>query len=280
MISVCRITAITIVLAWYFLGLQAQADSNIPPKNTQKQWTASVAVEFNTWSLDGTLVNRTDLYNGDFGSFLATGDSMNVKKETIPTFNINLNRNAWTLGLYYLPIEFSGLGTAKAQIDTTLNGSQAGAYITVPLKSNFDINVILGKLSYDLIRTPNSVFGLGAGIGELDVNIDLLATGLDSWDYIEKEPFGFLNLHMSNRYGAFFYGFSVNAIKVDIENIEESFSDYKVDLGYRIIDKHVQWDISAGFRRMDIDLTLSNAQDETSLQLGIKGPYLGLRASF
>lgn len=247
---------------------------------TPNEWHTTVHTEVNYWRLSGTIENQVDLDSDNYGAFFATSESLNVQKETIPAISASAKYNRWTAGLYYLPIEFSGVGTAKGEIDLTVGDTQIGAFANVPLASRFDLHVALGKFSYDLISASDRVFGIGFGLGQLDIDIDLDSPQLTGLKYTESDPFGFLNIHMANRQGRFFYGFSLNAIKVELGGINESYSDYKIDFGYRILEGNLLCDLTFGYRHIEVNMDIDSQQETTKINLGVKGPALGLSVHF
>ena len=242
-----------------------------------QNWAVSLSSEVNSRHLEGTLVNRSNISeNQVFGTFLATGDSMNLGREYATTVYVSARYNKWVFGFQYLPTSFSGLGTAQAELEV----ENFGGFVSVPVESDIRVDMLFGKVSYNLINEEDRVFGIGLGVGQLHIDLNVTPDVGSYLIYREKQPFGYLNFHMANRHERFYYGFTINAIKIKFEEIAENFSDYKIDFGYRMIDTAVKWDILAGYRLMNIEFDMHFPPNTTSADVQLKGPFLGLSVSY
>jgi len=98
--------------------------------------------------------------------------------------------------------------------------------------------------------------------------------------YQGTQPFGFLNMHMSSRYKRFLYGFNVNGISAEFEGVQVTYSDYKTDLGYRVIDKRVTFDIVGGYRLVNFFADIKYSTGHVVSTLGLESPFLGVTVAY
>ena len=85
---------------------------------------------------------------------------------------------------------------------------------------------------------------------------------------------------MENNYKRFLYGFSVNAISATFSGVEVDYSDYTVNLGYRLSDKIVKWDIVGGYRLVNFSIDIETGQTMIKAITHLKGPFIGVSVSY
>jgi len=245
------------------------------PKD-KRNWHFFANIVFTSRTLDGSIVNKNALNDDAFGNLVATGDSMNLDTSNSFMYILAAQYKKWRFGLNYAPTSFSGQGYAIV----ALTGSSAGVLAKTPLNTDIDVNLLLGKLSYDLIETQNSKFGVGAGLGASYIDLNIIPQVGDSIIYKGDQPFGFLSIYMFNNYQKFLYGFAINAISATFTGVEVDYSDYTVDLGYRLSDKEIKWDIVGGYRLVNFSIDLEDGQDTISATVKLQGPFLGVSATY
>jgi hypothetical protein len=262
----------------FFMPSAWSAEEAEPTEDAQKHrdWHFFANISYTTRTLDGSIVNKNALNYGAFGDMVATGDSMNLDTSDSFMYTVAAQYKKWRLGLNYAPTSFSGQGYAVV----ALTGSQAGVLAQTPLNSNIDVNLLLGKLSYDIIQTKDSRFGVGAGLGTSYIDLNITPQVGNAIVYNGDQPFGFLSVYMQNNYHGFLYGFNVNAISATFTGVEVNYSDYTVDLGYRLSDKTVKWDIVGGYRLVNFSIDIEDGENLIQAITHLQGPFVGLSATY
>jgi hypothetical protein len=228
------------------------------------------------YPLGGNIVDKRDLKGGAFGSLIATGDSMDVGTSDTAMLALAAQYKRFGIGLSYMPTTFTGQGSALV----VGSGANAGAYIKTPLDSNINVDMLLANVSYNFIQTSTSVFGIGLGLGQTSIDLNMTPEVGTPIIYNGTTPFGFLNIHMANTYKRFLYGFSLNGISMKLKNESITYSDYKVDIGYRLIDKVVKCDIIGGYRMVNFAIDLNGAASEVTTDITLEGPFLGVSVTY
>jgi len=241
-------------------------------KSSHRNWHFNVNIAYTSRTLSGTIANQTGITDNVFGDLVATGDSMNVDSSNGVMLALGAQYKRWGMGLNYMPTSFTGQGSAIV----TLGGNQAGVVVKTPLNTNIDVNMLLANGSYNFIQTKNTVFGVGIGYGRTDISLNITPDVGNPIIYDGQQPFGFLNLHMSSSYKKFHYGFALNGISATFSGVEVDYSDYKVDLGYRVIDKAFKMDLVGGYRLVNFAIDIENGPDIVKASVALQGPFLGL----
>jgi hypothetical protein len=65
-------------------------------------------------------------------------------------------------------------------------------------------------------------------------------------------------------------------IGADFEGSDIVYSDYTVDLGYRLIDKRIKIDIVGGYRMVNFAIDLEGESGEIAVDVTLEGPCLGV----
>lgn len=242
----------------------------------ERDWHLSFSAVYSGRGLDGSIINKSALNNDVFGSLVATGDSMNVGSSKGFMLSAGAQYKRWGLSLNYMPTSFSGDGSAIVDV----GGSDAGARFKTGLSTDIDIEMVLGNLSYNFIQTENMVFGIGAGFGRTSIDLNIIPAIGNSIVYDGEQPFGFLNMHMANSYKKFLYGFSVNGISGTFDGVFVDYSDYKIDVGYRAIDRYVKCDIVGGYRKVNFAINIESDQETVATKVTMEGPFLGLNLTY
>ena len=238
------------------------------------QWQASVL--YSSRTLDGTIVRQTEVANGVFGDLMATGDSMDLGSSDKFMFGVAGQYKQWRAGLNYLPTSYSGQGFAIVD----LGGSQTGVLHRTPLSTDINVDMLLANLTYDLIQTSTSRFGVGVGAGRTQIDLNIIPELGNSIIYEGTQPFGFVSVYMANRYQNFLYGFNVNAISATFTGVHVNYSDYNLQLGYRLSDDDIKWDVVGGYRRVNFSIDLEFERDVVQADTSMTGPYVGVTMTF
>lgn len=237
-----------------------------------RDWHFNLNIAYTSRTLDGMIVDKRAITNDAFGSLIATGDSMNVGSSDGLMLAAGAQYKKWGFGLNYMPTSFSGTGSAVVE----LGGGGGGVVVKTPLNTDIEVNMLLANVSYNFIQNRNMVFGVGVGFGQTSIDLKVIPDVGNSIVYEGEQPFGFLNVHMSNNYKRFLYGFSLNGISGNFGGAEVDYSDYKVDLGYRVMDKKVKCDLIGGYRMVNFAIDLEYGQNVVTADITLKGPFLGV----
>lgn len=241
-----------------------------------RDWHYNLAVVYSSRSLDGTLVNQTPIAKDAFGSLVATGDSMNVGTSDDFMFAAGAHYKRWGIALNYMPTSFTGRGSALAEV----GGSGSGVIVKTPLNTNIDVNLLLANVTYDFIKTESSVFGIGAGLGRSSIDIAIIPDLGEPIIYSGDQPFGFLNIHMASNYKKFHYGFAMNSVSATFDGVDVDYSQYTVDLGYRVLSNTVKLDIVGGYRLVNFAMNIENNQNIVKTSIALEGPFLGINLAY
>lgn len=258
----------TMLSAWLSLGAARASDEELP-----SDWHIGGSIVYSSRSLDGSVVNRNSLAGDAFGTLIVTGDSMNVDDSNNAMLSLAVQYKRFGIGLNYMPTSFKGSGYALVAV----GGTNVNTMVRTPLETDISVDMLLVNAYYNIIQTTNSVFGVGLGFGRTTVDIGIVPDVGPAIIYDGTQPFGFLSLHMQNRYKQFLYGFSLNGISADFEGVGVVYSDYKVDLGYRLVDGRQKVDLVGGYRMVNFALDLEWAGNTTDTDVTLEGPFLGVK---
>ncbi|MYM63904.1 hypothetical protein [Pseudomaricurvus sp. HS19] len=244
--------------------------------NETPDWVWQASLLYSSRTLDGTIVRKTEIANGVFGDLMATGDSMDLDHSNEFIYSVAGQYGKWRVGLNYLPTSYSGDGYAIV----SLGGSQTGVLQKTRLATDINVDMVLASLTYDLIQTSSSRFGVGVGAGRTQIDLNIIPRIGNSIIYEGHQPFGFVSVYMANRYRNFLYGFNVNAISATFTGVHVNYSDYNLQLGYRLSDDDIKWDIVGGYRRVNFSIDLEFERDVVEADTNMTGPYIGIAATF
>ncbi|TYK67085.1 hypothetical protein [Colwellia echini] len=243
---------------------------------TPDNWHFSGNIAYSNRALDGTIVNQTEDNNGQFGELFTTGNEMNVGTSSSTMVELAVQYKRYGVGLNYMPTSFNGEGTALV----AASGDNAGFFVQSPLDSQIDVEMLLANFYYNIIQTPDTVFGVGLGLGQTSIDFNIKPELGNDLAYTGDQPFGFLNLHFSSNYNRFLYGFSLNGINAAFSGVDVDYSDYRVDLGYRVSDAEIKIDIIGGYRLINFALDIEDGEDKAATDISLSGPFLGITVTY
>jgi hypothetical protein len=260
------------------LPLFAAAEEQIIEDQKPDPWHIYGSVVYSSRTLDGSITDVTQGGNNGFGSMLATGDSMNLEPSNSGMLALGIQYKRFGLGINYMPTSFEGQGYALV----AASGSNLGVMEKTALNSSINVDMLLANIYYNIIQTPNTIFGIGAGLGQTSVDVSIVPDSAVATPIIYNgtQPFGFLNLHFSSCYKRFLYGFALNGVSMDVDGVNIVYSDYKVDLGYRMIDKRVKLDLIGGYRLVNFGMDLKYDSTKVDVNVSLEGPFLGVQAIY
>lgn len=239
-------------------------------------WNVSARAEVYAWPLDGSVVNEGRSPSNISSSFAATGDSLNLSTEAIPQLSVIASDRQWSFGAHYLPLHYEGSGYGAGG----LVGSSVGGFASVAVDAGIDIDFLLAEGWYNLIATDTSLLAVGVGLGQIDVAMDFVVAGGSSFNYDVESPFGYVSVKMVNRVDRFFYGAVIGGMVFNSDRVNANETDYRLSLGWRLLQGKTPVDIDGGWRHMQLGLDIDSADSSNSVDLELKGPYLGVMATF
>jgi hypothetical protein len=245
-------------------------------ENKPSDWHVGGSVVYSSRTLDGSVVNKNNLSGDVFGTLIVTGDSMNVGDANGAMLALAVQYKRFGIGLNYMPTTFKGSGFALAEVGTP----GGGAFVKTPLDTDIDIDMLLANVYYNFIQTTNSVFGVGAGFGQTAIDLSIVPGVGSPLVYEGTQPFGFLNLHMQSRYNKFLYGFALNGLSMEFQGANIVYSDYKVELGYRLVDTRVKFDLVGGYRMVNFAMVLEGAGSKIDTDVTVEGPFIGVNMMY
>jgi len=254
----------------------AEQSASLENTSDRRDWHIFANISYTSRTLDGSVNNRSAIANDVFGDLVASGDSMNLDTSQTFMYTLGVRYKRWGLGLNYAPTSFSGQGYAIV----TLSGASAGVLQKTPLNTDIDVNLLLGRLTYDIVQTGASRFGIGAGLGKSYIDLSIIPQVGDSIVYDGSQPFGYFSIYMANTYNGFLYGFNMNAISANFSGDEVDYSDYTVDLGYRLSDKEIKWDIVGGYRLVNFSIDIEDGSDMVKAITHLQGPFVGVSVTY
>lgn len=238
-------------------------------------WHVVGNVVYSSRSLDGVIASKNAINDGVDGDMVTTGDAMGVDASQGVMLAIGAQYKRFGLGLNYMPTSFEGTGTALVAV-----AGSGGFFTSTPLETKIDVDMLLATAYYNLVQTPDTVFGLGFGLGQTMVDLSIVPETGTPLAYDGQLPFGFLRLHFNSRYKRFLYGFALNGLSMDVDGANIAYSDYKIDLGYRLVDKRYKLDLVGGYRLVNFAVDLEGTTGEVGADVSLEGPFLGLTAIY
>ncbi|MGH8492164.1 MAG: hypothetical protein ACRERR_03515 [Moraxellaceae bacterium] len=239
-------------------------------------WDVSVRAETYAWALDGNVVNEGKSPSNISSSFAATGDSLNFSAEVIPQLSVIASNRQWSFGAHYLPLHYEGSGYGLAG----LVSSSVGGFASAAVDAGIDIDFLLAEGWYNLIATDSSLLSVGVGLGKIDVGMDFAVGGGARFNYDAESPFGYMSVKMVNRVDRFFYGAIIGGMLFNNDDVNANETDYRLSFGWRLVQGKTPVDIDAGWRQMQLSLDIDSVDSHNSVNLDLKGPYLGVMATF
>lgn len=261
------LTLVCLACSAYAFAEEGQKPSN---------WHFFGSVVYSSRALGGTIASKNAISDGVDGDMVTTADAMGVDDSNGAMLSIGAQYKRLGIGLNYMPTSFEGSGSALVAV----GGGTAGIFTSTPLETDISVDMLLASMYYNLIQTQDTVFGIGAGFGQTMVDISIVPDVGTALTYDGQLPFGFLRLHFSSKYKRFLYGFALNGLSLDVDGVNIVYSDYKLDLGYRLIDKRTKLDLVGGYRLVNFAADMTGTGGEIAADVSLDGPFLGIAAIF
>jgi hypothetical protein len=224
--------------------------------------------------LDGDI--RTDT---SVGAATNSWDDLGLDdEEGTPGATVNLKWGMPHLSISTQGSSFSGTGIIESEID--LDGEIIG--VGAQVDSDVDLGVTSALLTWDLVP-GDFEFGLGLGLVALDLDMKFLddVTGTTATTD-ETLPVPVLAARVGLSAGSWEAAGTLAGLEIDVEGDTVSFFDLDAYGKYHFMGGEDRLGASFvfGYRDTNLDLDYEDGPDEVDVELGISGPYIGLRLSF
>ena len=126
-------------IAW---GSDAKADTYLHhASGDSDSWRLTATGEVFSSSLEGNLTNIGRIPANQAGSFSASGSTLNLSRESIGQIRVAASNRRWSLGLQFLPVEYSRNGSGLVAV--TSGGS--GGFVSANVESDLSINFAMAE---------------------------------------------------------------------------------------------------------------------------------------
>jgi hypothetical protein len=253
------------MLSKYLLSLALLASCSAP--------SVSVIPAMIDNSLDGSIsASSTGVASeGNDLDGLGLGDS-----DLVFAPRVDLNFLSSQISITNSSSSFSGSGTLDADID--FGGSLIEALKSVD--TEMDISATSLLWTFNFINTDTAHFGVGLGLSVFDFDLKMEETGapMNSTATDEILPVPLIGIRAGGDLGMIRIAGSLSALQVDADGGEISVTDLDVYAGIDVIGD--TGSLIVGYRSFDLDASYEDGGDSVALELGLGGPYFGLRLSF
>lgn len=171
---------------------------------------------------------------------------------------------------------FSGSGTLDAEIDFGGDGIGVG----VDVDTEMDISATSLLWTFNFINSDTAHFGIGLGLSVFDFALEMEEVGapLNTTATDEMLPVPLIGIRAGGDLGKIRIAGSLSTLQVDADGGQISVTDLDVYAGFDIIGD--TGSLIVGYRSFDLDASYDDGADSVALELGLGGPYFGLRLSF
>jgi hypothetical protein len=172
-------------------------------------------------------------------------------------------------------------GAGKVQGTLTIDGETISG--GTPVDSRFDLGAYSGVITWDVLPVGPLELGLGVGLTLVALEIDVTAestgvrVGTD-----ESFPVPLFAGRVGFEGSRFNLGASVGAIDVAVSDGELTLTDVDVfgELALFGVGRRPLGWLVGGYRSFEVGAQYDDGDSRVDADLGVSGPYLGLRLSF
>lgn len=208
----------------------------------------------------------------------ADTDELGLDTEAVTQGRIDLDGDAFHLIADGFSTSYSGDGTLSNTF--TLGGQSIT--VNTPVSTDLDLDYYRLQLIYDLVPGEVLDLGIGPGIGYVDYNLRLRSKLAPvTVETSTNFPFTFLGVRAGKAMGDFETVALLGGLGWSTEYQDFSYYDLDVYAGYRLFGKgRVQGKIVAGYRQLVVDYRYHDLGSKAHLDVGLQGPYIGLKVDF
>jgi len=263
------LTALSIFVAAAGVGQPALA------QQPESDWGFHASLGWSWRQIDGTLFSVAPPLSGR-----ATTDSLGLGSSSDAQATLGMRWRRVGVQLLYLPSEFTGEGTLVQALDFG-NGPVMGG--STPISSDIKVAMTLANVEYDLLGRADMDWGIGAGFGKVDLDIELvLETGPDA-TISGNVPFGYLTTSFTKRWHRFSASVGVQGLSASMDNYAITYKSLRLAGAYKIYARDkMRLDASLGYRYVEFkyDFDDSDSGARTSTDFSLAGPFIGLRVAW
>ncbi|MCP3914901.1 MAG: hypothetical protein GY711_04980 [bacterium] len=209
----------------------------------------------------------------------ASADSLGLDEDEgvfLPRADLDWDRMHVTVQGY--SAEFSGEGVADATLDL---GDGNPITVGAAVRSDADLTLLTGSVTYDFFPGLPFELGLGAGLGLIDYDVRIAAiAGPGAIETDDDLPFGFLTLRLARAFGDFELVGIASGVGVEFDDDDVDYFDADVSLGWRVVERSLDLQLMGGYRFQTLDYEFSNNGGRSGVDIDLDGPYVGLVLSF
>ena len=238
-------------------------------------WVFNASVGWSWREIDGTLFSVKPPITG-----LATTDSLGLGSSSEAQAALGMRRKRLGVQLVYLPTEFSGEGILVQALDFG-NGPVIGG--STPISSNIKVAMTLANIEYDVLGRADMDWGIGAGIGKIDLDIDLAPEIGSNVTISGDVPFGYLTTTYTKRWQKFSASIGVQGLSLSMGEYTITYKSLSLAGAYKIYSRdRMRLDAIVGYRYVDFDYDFDddNTDARTSTDFTLAGPYIALRIAW
>ncbi len=244
----------------------ASASEDDSPKNL----TLFGAIAYGPRDISGTIfVNRSGL-----ATATATAETLGLSTSRAFQYKLGAQYKRWRFTLNYLPTNYTGNGFTDLQISI---GDLPPIPAKTSVSSNIDVNLLLGDISYDVLRNERWVASLGVGLGRTDIDIALVPAVGQPLAFNGATPFGYiggdLRYSFAERWNVLM---GLQWISGEFDGSSIDYGNYNVALGYVLTQKRLRTNLVGGYRRVNFKFDYNVSGEQITTDLTLEGPYVGL----
>lgn len=265
LLTITKLTPL-LILSYLLTALQVQADEAV------SDWAFHTVLGWAWRDIDGTLFSHEPPLTG-----AATTDSLGLGSSSEPTAVIGARWKRFSAEFVYLPSKFSGEGYLHQSIDL---GPGPIIDTNTPIKSDLEVTMMLADIQYAIIKRSNMEIGVGAGAGQVDLDIAMIPAVGPEVNVSGTVPFGYLTVTFLKRWDKLVFNLGAQGLSVSKGENSVSYNSANAVLGYRVYQRgSLGFDVIAGYRYVNFEYTFddnhSDARSSTDFEL--KGPNVALR---
>ena len=198
------------------------------------------------------------------------------ESEIVFTPKVDLNFLSSEISISTSSTSFAGSGTLDAEIE--FDGEAVG--VGTDVDTEMDVTATSVLWTFNFVNTDTAHFGLGLGLSGLDFDLAIQETGnpLNSTTSDEVLPVPLIGLRAGGDLGPVRLEASYATLQVDADGGEIAVNDLDIYAGLDVFGD--SGSVVVGYRSFDVDASYDDGADSVALELGLGGPYLGVRLGF
>jgi len=198
------------------------------------------------------------------------------ESEIVFTPKVDLNFMSSEISISTSSTSFAGSGTLEAEIE--FDGEAVG--VGTDVDTEMDVTATSVLWTFNFVNADTAHFGLGLGLSGLDFDLAIQETGnpLNSTTSDEVLPVPLIGLRAGGDLGPVRLEASYATLQVDADGGEIAVNDLDIYAGLDVFGD--SGSVVLGYRSFDVDASYDDGADSVALELGLGGPYLGVRLGF